>query len=59
MTSTPVANLQKSSEYDSDEENSSSNSEEDIVKIQKAIWDADDKDYWQTGILLEKGACAL
>jgi hypothetical protein len=56
MTSTPVANWQKSSEYDSDETNSCSNSEEDIVKIQKAIWDADDKDYWQTGILLEKGA---
>jgi len=32
------------------------NSEEDLVKINKAIWDADDQDYWQTGILLEKGA---
>ena len=31
-------------------------SEEDLVKINKAIWDADDQDYWQTGILLEKGA---
>lgn len=30
--------------------------EEDLVKINQAIWDADDKDYWQTGILLEKGA---
>ena len=27
-----------------------------IEEITKALWDADDKDYWQTGILLEKGA---
>ena len=29
---------------------------ESIEKITKAIWDADDQDYWQTGMLLEKGA---
>ena len=31
-------------------------SEESIEKITNALWEADDKDYWQTGLLLEKGA---
>ena len=30
--------------------------EDALEKIRSALWDADDKDYWQTGSLLEKGA---
>ena len=29
---------------------------DDLQKIITALWNADDSDYWQTGILLEKGA---
>lgn len=29
---------------------------EELEKIITALWNADDSDYWQTGILLEKGA---
>jgi hypothetical protein len=46
---------QNSSEYDSEETNSGPKAEE-LVEINKAIWFADEKDYWQTAILLEKGA---
>jgi len=31
-------------------------SEESIEHITNALWEIDDKEYWQTGILLEKGA---
>jgi tetratricopeptide (TPR) repeat protein len=30
--------------------------EDALEKIRSALWEADDKDYWQTGMLLEKGA---
>ena len=32
------------------------NEEDELEKIRTALWQADDSDYWQTGILLEKGA---
>ncbi len=31
-------------------------SSDELEKITTAIWNADDSDYWQTGLLLEKGA---
>ena len=31
-------------------------SSDELEKIITAIWNADDSDYWQTGLLLEKGA---
>jgi hypothetical protein len=37
------------------EEKTSSSSDE-LEEITNALWKIDDKDYWQTGILLEKGA---
>ena len=32
------------------------NDSDALQKIITALWNADDKDYWQTGLLLEKGA---
>uniref|UniRef100_A0A6C0H345 Tetratricopeptide repeat protein n=1 Tax=viral metagenome TaxID=1070528 RepID=A0A6C0H345_9ZZZZ len=34
----------------------SSDDSEYLEKIRTALWNADDSDYWQTGMLLEKGA---
>ena len=39
-----------------DKKESVSDNAEELAKIISALWDADDSDYWQTGILLEKGA---
>ncbi len=40
---------------DINEEKKSDNADE-LEKIITAIWNADDSDYWQTGLLLEKGS---
>lgn len=37
-------------------ENKNDTSSDELEKITTAIWNADDSDYWQTGLLLEKGA---
>ncbi len=42
-------------ELDMNEEKKDTYSEE-LEKITNAIWNADDSDYWKTGLLLEKGA---
>lgn len=39
-----------------DKKESVSDNAEELAKIITALWKADDSDYWQTGILLEKGA---
>jgi len=42
-------------QVDMNGENEASTSDE-LEKIINALWNADDSDYWQTGLLLEKGA---
>jgi hypothetical protein len=42
-------------QMDINEATTSSDSDE-LEKIRNALWNADDSEYWQTGILLEKGA---
>jgi hypothetical protein len=37
-------------------EEKTSTSSDSLEEINNALWKIDDKDYWQTGILLEKGA---
>lgn len=39
-----------------DKKDTASDNAEELEKIITALWNADDSDYWQTGILLEKGA---
>jgi hypothetical protein len=42
-------------QVDMNGENEASTSDE-LEKIINALWNADDSDYWQKGLLLEKGA---
>ena len=39
-----------------DEEKEASTSSDELEKIRNDLWNADDSEYWRTGILLEKGA---
>lgn len=39
-----------------EKEATTSSDSDEIEKIRNALWNADDSEYWQTGILLEKGA---
>ena len=44
-------------QVDINEKNESTTSSDDeLEKIKNALWNVDDSEYWQTGILLEKGA---
>jgi len=45
-------------QVDMNEENepTTSSDSDELEKIRNALWNADDSEYWQTGILLEKGA---
>jgi len=43
-------------QVDMNEEKEPATSSDELEKIRNALWNADDSDYWRTGILLEKGA---
>jgi hypothetical protein len=43
-------------QVDMNEEKEPTTASDELEKIRNALWNADDSEYWQTGILLEKGA---